>query len=334
MPEEDVREMKRSQEVSEQWFDACTLVGYDYEWEGLLRSENFDTFYREPLDITYSINIHKGNPVDYFYTKEHQLTWWYYEFISEEVYDWYVDGISEEVGAASEFPSTGGYWDNCQDRGAHNPYDAVDEDGDEYPWTGIEQTTCIVPLPYRVRRPTKLAFFVKCLHQPTGASLCGDEFFALKDSLALHEMREFGDEEERIFLRFAIRRLRANIQTPRFAKQLAFSAHRIRASEVLQDFFCEHLPQVPPTEVPGCETPLFRTKSYWSDSEIDASRLRSVPYRGLLFNREFLELVEYLGPTISWGCPKTPPSTVVHSYTFYGILCSSVGFDTDFYRQV
>lgn len=32
MPEEDVRELKRSQEVGGQWFDDCTLEGYRADW--------------------------------------------------------------------------------------------------------------------------------------------------------------------------------------------------------------------------------------------------------------------------------------------------------------
>lgn len=281
MPEEDVRELKRSQEVSGQWFDTCTVEGYDLSWSKQKRLLSNSSFHRKPVEVQKGAST----SVDFFFTKEKQLTWGCYEFLPLEVYDWFIDDLLQEWGETRAYPSLADCPKPPTSLDTGSPYAPVDGDGDDYSWVGLEYTSRIVPLPYRVRRPTKLAFFLRCLHQPTGASGCGDEFFLLRDSLAIHELREMS-EEEKVFLRFAIRRLFANIETGRFITQPEFRTHIPKKKVVLSDFFSNQS-ALTRSGAPNWDT----NHSLWG-GEFDVTSTRTFPYRGVVVLRAVSDLVE------------------------------------------
>lgn len=232
--------------------------------------------------------MHRNNLVDLFYTKENQLSWFPDEPLGEEVYDHYVDDLSEEWVDSRTYASRDEYWVVHEPTHPPSPYSHPDGSGDDYPWSGVQETYCTVPLPRRVRTPTKSAFFVRCLHQPAGASLCGDEFFTLRDSLIVHEIREMC-EEEKAFLRFALRRLKANRETNRYIRQPEFRFFSPKDSDITNSFFSEDLP----TPV-GCSEELVyhRPNQPLEDFEFDPYNLQAVPYRSLFNQGGTLEVQE------------------------------------------
>lgn len=68
MPEEGVRELRRSQDVVDEWFDPCTLVGYDSTWASQLGDSADSSFCRTPSRLPPKKEItYWGGPMSFFY---------------------------------------------------------------------------------------------------------------------------------------------------------------------------------------------------------------------------------------------------------------------------
>lgn len=188
------------------------------------------------------------------------------------------------------------------------------EGADDLPWGGLEIHRGTVPLPYRVRTPTKTAFFLRWAHQPTAASECGIEFSLLRDSLELVEPRKVSDREE-LLLCVSVRRALETAEVRRRAHRDNYGSLPYCYGEGLCNFFEGSSLGLCHFAMPRRPTPAYVTH-------------RGFAYRGVLSFRGCVSIIEsLLLGHFTYSRPRIPPiPTLAHLLVCFSSMYPERGF--------
>lgn len=205
------------------------------------------------------------------------------------------------------------FWSQKQQYKGHTPH-VYREGADDLPWGGLEINRGYVPLPFRVRTPTKVAFFLRWAHQPTDASECGTEFSLLRDSLELVEPRKVSDKEE-ILLCVSVRRALETAEVRRRAHRDNYGSLPYCYGEGLCNFFDGSSLELCHYAMPYRPTPPHVTH-------------RGFAYRGVLSFHGCVDIIEsLLLGHFTYSRPKTPLTpTLVHLLVCFSSVAPERGF--------